>query len=615
MINKQKLLGQYFSGTLIAEALYDLLDKPKECSVIDPMCGQGDLLMPFVSANQVFGIELDKCAYSKSISRLPHNAHIICGNAFALENLNSLAYEGYDIVITNPPYIRRENYKKAESEIDGNLPMTSIYRNISLFLEKMKTLNGSQKASIQKYLHEISRLTDIASVSWLLCMIITKIDGYLAIVVPNTWLGREYSAPIIAFLKDLFEIEYIVNDTNSVWFEGIAQVKTALVIAKRKECVSPENTIKIIELHSAATTDKGLIAGITNEYSLKTFIDNNTISIPEKYERIDVPQTMFATKELRLDITSKFLDYCDNSFHYTTFEELGIACGQGFRSGANTCFIFHKKDNNIVESKLGSITKDEKTESYLVPIIQNQRELTNNLSVTTSDNLTYLLRIKRNIAIQRDIDSVDGKYRNAFIPLPQSIAQYLTMAENCNVNDTKIPDLSAIKTNIRNKKSDIRFWYNLPDFTQRHFGPVFVPRVNGGNVIARFNPCNYIVDANFISFWNTKKSLFTDLGIFALLSSTWVTVLCEETGIVMGGGALKIDAAQLKKMPLPSLENKDIKKLCHYGLELSSCTNDNAKKIIIKIDKLLFSKVGVTDPKIIRQIYQLKNDYLLRRSK
>ena len=36
--DRQKLLGQYFSGKRIAEALLDLLGKPTGKTVIDPPC-------------------------------------------------------------------------------------------------------------------------------------------------------------------------------------------------------------------------------------------------------------------------------------------------------------------------------------------------------------------------------------------------------------------------------------------------------------------------------------------------------------------------------------------------------------------------------------------------
>ena len=122
---KQKLLGQYFSGNRIADALFGLLGKPSGKSVIDPMCGQADLLLPFRENNYVKGIELDKSAYNKAVQAISQDA-IIEGNAFAEATLNTLILEGYDVVITNPPFIRRENYKKSIKQIEGSLPTEKV---------------------------------------------------------------------------------------------------------------------------------------------------------------------------------------------------------------------------------------------------------------------------------------------------------------------------------------------------------------------------------------------------------------------------------------------------------------------------------------------------------
>lgn len=209
--DRQKLLGQYFSGKRIAEALLDLLGKPTGKTVIDPMCGQADLLVPFQKQNNIKGIELDKEAFNKAIQFVKKSS-IINGNAFDEKTLCKLAVNGYDIVITNPPFIRRENYKKAIDMIDGSLPIDDICRNLGSFTKKTETLNKEQKDKICAYLNSVSGLTDIASFSIILCMVLTRMEGHLALVVPDTWIGREYSAPVVGILKELFKIECIVND-------------------------------------------------------------------------------------------------------------------------------------------------------------------------------------------------------------------------------------------------------------------------------------------------------------------------------------------------------------------------------------------------------------------
>ena len=77
-MNKQKLLGQFYSGDKIAKVLFDLLGRPTNNTVIDPMCGEGDLLKPFCQSNHIFGVELDKEAYDAAVKNLSQNSSI-CG--------------------------------------------------------------------------------------------------------------------------------------------------------------------------------------------------------------------------------------------------------------------------------------------------------------------------------------------------------------------------------------------------------------------------------------------------------------------------------------------------------------------------------------------------------
>ena len=69
--------------------------------------------------------------------------------------------------------------------------------------------------------------------SWLLCAALVKTGGYLAIVVPDTWLSREYAKPIQYLLAKSFDVLTIVKDVSTSWFDN-ALVRTCLLVAKRR---------------------------------------------------------------------------------------------------------------------------------------------------------------------------------------------------------------------------------------------------------------------------------------------------------------------------------------------------------------------------------------------
>lgn len=108
-LNLKKHLGQYFSGQRIAKLLANLCKSDTALSVIDPMCGSGDMLIACSSQNSgkcsCVGIEIDKkvAQLSKQNLSVYKNTSIINSNAFELETLQALSKKTFDLVITNPP--------------------------------------------------------------------------------------------------------------------------------------------------------------------------------------------------------------------------------------------------------------------------------------------------------------------------------------------------------------------------------------------------------------------------------------------------------------------------------------------------------------------------------
>jgi hypothetical protein len=51
-------------------------------------------------------------------------------------------------------------------------------------------------------------------------------------VVADTWLSRDYAAPVLYALRRFFEIEHVVEDAEAAWFADV-MVRTTLVVARR----------------------------------------------------------------------------------------------------------------------------------------------------------------------------------------------------------------------------------------------------------------------------------------------------------------------------------------------------------------------------------------------
>lgn len=572
---KQKYLGQYFSGSAVARLLFELIDTTQVYSAIDPMCGSGDLLVPFVDKEiSILGNEIDLDVARMCRSRIPH-AEIWNSNSFSINTLSKFNKSGYDLVITNPPYIRYQLQANAEKYLSQEwLLLDDIIRNLKEYAESAKSLNEGEKQLIIQELGQISGLSDLAVPSWILCMMLVKYGGQLAIVLPTTWLTREYSTPVKNILSKLFEIDYVVNDANSTWFSGKAQVKTSLLIAHRKT-KKEKSKLSYVDLYKLAGTNSCLTANLPCAELQDLFC--NEISIDNQLSVRIVSQEAFIGYSNDSNWLS-LLGRLANKNSLTMISENKIEFGQGLRTGANSFFYVH---NPQCESK------------YYLDVIQNQRSL--GTKFTTNAGSCKLLYIQDSVT-NRDLTSLEPIFAKYYKSLPYEISEYIERKSHEKKGELFLPELSSVRTNITksNGKRPPRFWYMLPPLTQRHTAKLFLSRVNGDKPIVRYNSKALVVDANFITIWPSDNSRFNEYSLLALLNSTWCSVQFEELGSVMGGGALKLDAAQIRNILIPNFSDKEIDDLSSLGKKLARQQITN-KSVIYEIDFCILQAMKTFD--------------------
>ena len=138
---RQKSLGQFFSGPQVAELLLALLSPSSDClTIVYPICGIGDLLLAFNresnNAQKVLGVEIDPKA-AKICQNNVASAKIFYEDAFRCAGLHSS--HGFDLVITNPPYVRYQLSSNTNA-IEGN-----VRSNLVNQIEAFKYLNDDEK--------------------------------------------------------------------------------------------------------------------------------------------------------------------------------------------------------------------------------------------------------------------------------------------------------------------------------------------------------------------------------------------------------------------------------------------------------------------------------------
>lgn len=634
---QRKQLGQYFSGLPLGKLLAHLALTPGTERALDPMAGHGDLLDATweaaaergIALKHLDGIEIDPatavaCRERMSAIALPSPQpvqHIIAGSAFDPGCASALSHRHYDLVITNPPYVRyqsRNGGSSEDSEVRSGLG------------EITASLLSGADAKVWRTLTEgYSGLADLSVPAWLLAAALVRPGGRLALVVPATWRSRDYADVIRYLLLRCFSLECIVEDQQPGWFSD-ALVRTHLVIARRLEThdaaavlgtrTSFPNPVWIQVAPEAAAGGSlvgSVFAGPHPEAAFAAWVHSGCkgkkaglqvrpFDMRGEWAALEkrvagrrwygVLET--ATSRLPLFQTAgsrnapavpdAFADLLNGTIRtdrLVALEDSGVTVGQGLRTGCNDFFYVTACGDSggealtVEASPLFGSMRFTAPAAALRPALRRQAELSLLEAGRVPDSRVLDLRSWVLPEDRQTILAAEERYRTAGERpphvMPNELAAFVRSAAKTRVNGSTgkpIPTLSAVCTNVRplrNGRATPRFWYMLPDFAPRHLPLAFAPRINNGlpRVEANFDP-PILIDANFATFWSTTGA-WTALALKALLNSVWCRAMMEALGTPMGGGALKLEATHLRHMPVPSLSSSEIAALDTIGLRLA----------------------------------------------
>lgn len=598
----RKRYGQFFSGRKVAELLAALL--PEDIvigSVIDPMAGEGDLLKAvrprLAEGGRMVGIEIDPPVAAICAGALP-DAGILNADAFVCDD--AVADEGWDLVITNPPYVRYQLQDGADGVIASG---GTIRRNLVERLRSLPHLPSKDRELLLKLAEGYSGLSDMAVPSWLLCASLVRIDGLLAIVVPETWISREYAAPVQYMLAKCFDILVIVRDVNACWFDD-ALVRTCLVVARRRPIRPLDETdcpVLCLDLGSCLMDDDSLIGkmeyrgrigfdalsaalatgkdadgegfALSSRWSSGIFLGMADIARTARWVLPEDRNAACHTAAIPADILSAIAG-SGYAGGFMTLGDLGIACGQGLRTGANG--FFYLDINGGDEGRFFVTAKPWQSDSGNMPVPKRNivktlrnRSQVGGLTASADDLRSGVLYI-RDEARRTDLGRCSDPGIHA--ALDDSVAGYIDDAERYRDGKGRtFMEYSAVKPNER-KAGDayLRFWYMLPPMARRHLPDLCMTRVNASSA-----ECIYVcqepggpiaVDANFVTLWGAESRAVAIA--FALLNSVWTKCYLECACTVMGGGALKLEAAHLRKLRFPRYSDAELDMLERFGREL-----------------------------------------------
>lgn len=600
----KKRFGQFFSGKKVADLLALLLPGNHGYeSIVDPMAGKGDLLDAIRSKAatdaHILGVEIDAPVASVCRRRLP-DAEVENADAFQSDKL--ISREGWDLVITNPPYVR---YQLQRSN-DGTMPSAnSVRTNLISQLERLPYLADREKELFLRIARNYSGLSDMAVPSWILCASLVKLGGILAIVVPETWLSRDYAAPIQYLLMKAFDVLTIVRDVNACWFDD-ASVRTCLVVARRKKVGSLYGSSKaktlVIDLKAELAGENSLIDhlawnglskgkaftdllskgndttgdGFSMQGRLTTSLFPHFASSGRQPKWIQHEDMRLVQKQFRLPPELQDVIKPCPVDEFISLNDLGISCGQGLRTGANEFFYFKILDetSDAYLLRTSEWFKSGKTitlpKDLIVRCLQRRSKV--NGVVADSFSLDTGLLYLQDSVRSRDLALCSPGVARRYKVMPEALDEYITAAdEHVNTRGLTFSEYSAVKTNVsRDRYGFERFWYMLPSLTSRHTPNLCISRV-GSNAadcvyVPQLDTRKVAVDANFVTLWCRSEHM-AKAGL-ALLNSTWSRCSLELLCTVMGGGALKIEASHIGKLLFPPLSPIQLQELTKFGVRI-----------------------------------------------
>ncbi|MEC8023192.1 MAG: N-6 DNA methylase [Myxococcota bacterium] len=631
-IDRRKRLGQFFSGVRLAGLLASIARADDAKIAIDPMAGSGDMLAACAKVGQaslsLVGIEIDpavaaRCRDRLSVSDLEMTT--VDGNAFDPRSWEGLP-PAFDLVITNPPYVR---YQLGSDMTVGPVEVPNareVRAALVACLNCTVNLQPSERAIFLECAKGYSGLSDLAVPSWILCAARVSLGGTLAIVVPNTWLSRDYAAPVLYLLRRFFEIDFVIEDSDVVWFPD-ALARTTLVIARRvgdkgtaygagghlrvsipaalsderslvsglfPGAVVPDRDFAVWAHARKAEKASGQFGSVDYSWSMERDLERALRHAASKHDWLPAPGPERSLIGPQVPERLEFL-LTDKTPILSSLQDLGWKVGQGLRTGGNDFFYVSKHPSGIgYQSVLLPGEQLDLPAAALRPAVRRQAELPSDAShvvLEPSSSVLYLA----NWALPEDFDTASGPA--PWLEMQGDLARLVRTAAlkvyKRPSGEVRLSELTAVRTNARAGAAGraARFWYQLPELAARHTPDLYLPRVNGGLVTPYLNPDRSLtIDANFSSLWAFRPDALDIRAMLALLSSSWTHAYLETTGTIMGGGALKVEATHLRRLVVPTPDSGLAKTLAQLVDEWRQ--GPMHKKIWKQVDSILAKQLS-----------------------
>lgn len=574
----KKAAGLYSTPRYVAELLVRLSLNEKDGHVIDPFCGTGTIVKSILEIKSDYNIDgqaaikttwaCDKFAFPIQVATLAiaspeimfEPLHIFTHDAFTLK-------VGEKISLINPSTGKRQEKTIPEfSAIISNFPFVQFEDIAELNPVVISKINNFYEKYNIPIEERLDGRSDLYSYIPFLLYELLKGEGYLGIVISNSWLATKAGKKFRKLLCKHYSIEYIVSSGVEKWFNNTDVVTNLVICKKINKCLSKDN-----ELTTFVTINKKLSEIDSLEDLATDIITNNyystlvTLSTYNKKQLDDIEKLGLSWNSCFGNILwlTENIDKFDLLSSYTDI-------GRGERRGWDK--LFYPSEDQI------ALIEDE----YLRPILKTSKGKFNYIIEADSyafccgASLKELKQRKHNGAlswIRKFEHQLNGKGK----PLVEILAR---------------PNL---------------LWYEMTSDTMADF--VLSMNPDTRIFIQRLKTSTFI-NQRLIRISNINEY---DLDfLHALLNSTIVLSQIEGLGFGRGLGVLDLSPTNLKTglyIPQMGLFSEQDKK------EINSCFKAMIKKPILpineelerddrkKLDSLILKGLNL-NTEIIEQIYK-----------
>ena len=247
-MEKAKSLGQYFTPKIVANFMRELIKKDTSSRVLDPCAGKGVFLEVLWERGfrNIDAYEIDSSLPNKSPVKIKY-----------CDFLSSDEHEKFDVIISNPPYVRWKNLPK---EVQRK------FRTDPYWLDK---ING---------------LSDLLHAFIYLCVDKLQKNGELIFITPFFWTETLHASGLRRIMSNQGNLEVLITFNEMRIFK---EVSSSVIIFKyvKKRIGKP---IKVVHVWSK----KKLVKHILDKVSeLLQRLENGEEYITEEYfEAYTYPQ-------------------------------------------------------------------------------------------------------------------------------------------------------------------------------------------------------------------------------------------------------------------------------------------------------------------------------------